>query len=212
MAIEEFQHLRGAFITFEGIEGSGKTTQIKLLAEYFASKGLDVVLTKEPGGTRIGTKIRSLILDPETKFTAKNTEVLLFYADRLEHVETVIKPALAEGKTVLCDRYIDSTTAYQIYGREVDPDFIKTLNTLIQLMPVKTILLDMSPEEGLSRAKIRGQLDRFEQEEINFHRRLREGYLKTASQNPDRIFKIPVSGKSVDVVFKEIINGLTNCR
>ncbi len=197
--------MTGQFITFEGIEGSGKSTQIKLLAQHLQLLGHDVVLTKEPGGTRIGAKIRSLILDPETELTAKNTEVLLFFADRLEHVETVIKPALAAGKIVLCDRYVDSTTAYQIGGRGVDKAIIDTLNTLINVMPNRTILLDMPPEEGLGRAKIRGKLDRFEQEDIQFHERLRNQYLKTATENPDRIKLIPVSGKSVEDVFKLVI-------
>ncbi len=197
--------MSGKFITFEGVEGSGKTTQIALLADYFKSLGHDVVLTKEPGGTKIGAKLRALILDPETKLSAQNTEVLLFYADRLEHVETVIKPALAAGEIVLCDRYIDSTTAYQIGGRGVNPDIINTLNTLINLMPTQTILLDISPTEGLTRAKSRGQLDRFEQEAIEFHERLRTQYLKTAAENPDRITVISVSGKSIEAVFEDIL-------
>jgi dTMP kinase len=201
--------MSGKFITFEGVEGSGKTTQIALLADYFKSLGHEVVLTKEPGGTKIGAKLRALILDPETKLSAQNTEVLLFYADRLEHVETVIKPALAAGKIVLCDRYIDSTTAYQIGGRGVNPDIINTLNTLINLMPTQTILLDISPTEGLNRAKSRGQLDRFEQEAIEFHERLRTQYLKTAAENPDRITVISVSGKSIEAVFEDILNAIS---
>ena len=183
------------FITLEGIEGSGKTTQIKYLVEYFESQGKQCVTTREPGGTSIGTKIRSILLDPESKGMDPTTELLLYMADRAQHIQSLIKPALAAGKTVLCDRYFDATVVYQGYARGLNIDFLKELHAMLlnNLKPDVTILLDLSPEVGLKRAW--KQLDngqrvddesRFEEEKLEFHQRVREGYLDLAHQEPDR--------------------------
>ena len=193
------------FITFEGIEGSGKTTQISRLKAWFESQGQSVIATKEPGGTAIGQTIRQLILDPGTAFTNPHTELLLFYADRLEHITSIIQPALDQGKVVLCDRYIDSTWAYQSGGRQISETIITSLNKWIPLMPDKTILLDIAPEEGLKRAKKRAALDRFEKEELSFHHRIRDTYLRLAKQYPDRINLIEVQKKSIQDIFKKVI-------
>ena len=195
----------GRFITFEGIEGCGKTTQNKRLADFFRAQGFTVIQTREPGGTPIGQNLRQLILDPNTTFTHPYTEVLLFFADRLEHVQSVIAPALAAGHTVLCDRYIDSTVAYQKGGRHMPSSLLAPLTSMVPILPDLTILLDISVQEGLSRAKKRADLDRFEQETVEFHTRVRQTYLDQATTHPDRIKVIPVDGLSEDAVFEKII-------
>jgi len=200
--------MTGRFITFEGTEGCGKSTQNKRLMEYLTQRGHDVLCTREPGGTDFGSTIREIILNPETTFHHYHTELLLFIADRLEHVESVIKPALAEGKVVLCDRFVDSTIAYQMGGRKVDPGIVGMLNKLVDMVPEQTFLLDIDPVEGLRRAKKRADLDRFEQEEIDFHIRIRETYLYLASVHPDRMIKIDVNGKSEEDVFSLIQSSL----
>ncbi len=194
------------FITFEGIEGSGKTTQISRLKAWFESQDKSVITTKEPGGTALGQTIRQLILDPGTAFTNPHTELLLFYADRLEHVTSIIQPALDQGKVVLCDRYIDSTWAYQSGGRQISETIITSLNKWIPLMPDKTILLDIAPEEGLKRAKKRAALDRFEKEELSFHHRIRDTYLQLARQYPDRINLIPIHNKTIEEISQVVIS------
>lgn len=183
------------FITFEGIEGSGKTTQIRYLLEYFNTLGRPCVTTREPGGTAIGLKIRSILLDPESKGMHPTTELLLYMADRAQHIQFLVKPALAAGKTVLCDRFFDATVVYQGYARGLDIDFVKKLHAMLlnNLKPDVTILLDLAPEVGLKRA--REQLDngqrsddesRFEEEKLEFHQRVRQGYLDLAHREPDR--------------------------
>ena len=192
------------FITFEGIEGSGKTTQNHKCAEFLKTLGYDVVQTREPGGTALGAKLRQLILDPEQAFAHPQTEILLFYADRLEHVAQVIKPALAKGQIVLCDRYIDSTRAYQIGGRKMPADFIESLNAQIDLMPDLTVLFDLDPQEGIRRAAKRAALDRFEHEALAFHQAVRDTYLSLAHQEPHRIWKIEVAGLDPEAVFSKV--------
>ena len=196
--------MSGLFITFEGIEGSGKTTQNQKLAAHLQELGQAIIQTREPGGTSFGTTVRQWVLDPNNHFSHPLTEVLLFYADRLEHLATVIEPALADGKTVLCDRYVDSTWAYQVGGRRVSPQVIDHLNDVAIRKPDLTILLDISEEEGIRRAKKRAQLDRFEQEEMAFHQRVRQAYLDRAAKDPDRIVVISVDRLSADEVFEAV--------
>src|SRR3989338_2612786 len=143
----------GKFITFEGIEGCGKTTQIKLLNEYLQGKGFKTILTREPGGTTIGDKIRQILLDPANKKMHPLTELLLYGASRAQHVEELIRPALSEGKIVLCDRYSDSTTAYQGAARRVDKKILASLDAIATsgLVPDITIVVDVAPTVGLSR-------------------------------------------------------------
>lgn len=187
---------RGLFITFEGIEGCGKTTQIKILEDYLRTRGLSVVLTREPGGTLIGDQIRVVLLKPENMRMNPTTELFLYIAARCQHVKELIEPALNAGKTVLCDRFFDATTAYQGCARRIDKNFLRQLHQYAtgNLIPDLTILLDCPAEIGLRRALDRNvqssELEaegRFEQEAIDFHERVREGYLEIARQNPDRV-------------------------
>lgn len=176
------------FVTLEGIEGSGKTTQIRLLANHLQAQGLEVVCTREPGGCPIADAIRAILLDSANSAMVPRAELLLYAAARAQHVEEVIRPALAQGKVVLCDRYTDATLAYQGYGRGLDLNLIAQLNDLASgsLTPELTLLLDFPAETGLARARARNHQSqgtdegRFEQEALDFHRRIREGYLRVA--------------------------------
>lgn len=180
------------FITFEGIEGSGKSTQIARAAEYLASRELEVVSTREPGGTPIGDALRAVLLDPAHYDMTPLTELLLIYAARAQHLEEVIQPALQAGKIVLCDRYEDSTLAYQGFGREMPRNAIKMLSSLTTAgtAPSLTFLLDLPVEEGLERAHGRNQGDtaeaRLDQETVEFHRRVRKGFLSLSREYPGR--------------------------
>jgi dTMP kinase len=183
------------FITFEGIEGSGKTTQIRLLSEYLKGRGVQHLVTREPGGTAIGERIRALLLDPRSGDLVPMAELFLYGAARSQHIEEVIEPAVAEGKVVLCDRYTDATIAYQGYGRELPMNVIRVVNSLASAdtKPDLTLLLDLDPEKGLSRARARNAASgdssttRFDDEELAFHRRVREGYLDLARQETSRV-------------------------
>ena len=196
------------FITFEGIEGSGKSTQLQLCADIFTKKKIPFILTKEPGGTHLGKTIRQWLLDPKTSFEHNYTEVLLFIADRLEHVETVIKPALKENKIVLCDRYKDSTLSYQLAGRQLNKDLILSLNNLTELNPDLTLLYDCPVTVGLERAKNRAKLDRFEDEDIAFHNRIFNHYHQLAKQEPNRFITINAND-NIDTVHKNTLTVLS---
>ncbi len=204
------------FITFEGIEGSGKTTQIRRIFEFLQNSGHDCVTTREPGGTKIGQQIRAILLDPESKVMDPLTELLLYTADRVQHVKELLKPALSVGKTVLCDRYFDATVVYQGYARGLDLELIHKLHQLLLkgLKPDVTILLDLSPEEGLSRAW--EQIDngsrvaketRFEEEAVVFHQRVRAGYLELARKEVSR-FRIIDASQKEHLVQEAIISAL----
>ncbi len=183
------------FITFEGIEGSGKTTQIRLLSEYLSGRGVQHLVTREPGGTEVGERIRALLLDPRSREMVPLTELFLYGAARSQHIEQVIEPAVAEGKVVLCDRFTDATVAYQGHGRGLPMNVIRVVNSLAaaDVKPDLTILLDLDPEQGLARARSRNAASgdssatRFDDEEIAFHRRVREGYLELAREETSRI-------------------------
>ena len=193
------------FITFEGPEGCGKSTHSKKLKTYLESRGSLTLLTQEPGGTMVGRQIRSLLLNPESVLD-ETTEVYLFAADRSEHVSKIILPALREGKVVICDRYIDSTLAYQVGGRGLPEDLVRYLNMISSkgLLPEITFLLDVSPEIGLARAASKGEADRFEQEELTFHKKVRDYYLKIAAQDAGRIKVIKTDNKDIEVIQSEI--------
>ena len=180
------------FITFEGVEGSGKSTQIKLLKDYLEKKGQKVILTKEPGGTELGDKIRQILLDHTDETFPPIAELLLYEADRNIHIHNVIKPALEANKIVICDRFYDSTLAYQGFARGLDKKLINELNDLVveNFKPDVTFVLDIDVKKGMKRVEERGSKDRLEQEKINFHQKLRQGYLEIAEQNPSRIFVI----------------------
>ena len=193
------------FITFEGIEGSGKSTQRQLLLDWLISENINFVATREPGGTQIGQTFRELLLSNDSNIASNRTELFLFAADRCEHIAQVINPALERGEWVICDRYVDSTFAYQCGGREHDEaDILDIIRLTNATVPDITFLLDLSPEEGLRRAEARGELDRFEKEAIQFHNRVRAAYLDWAKRHSDRTVVIPVDGCSVDEIFNLI--------
>lgn len=184
----------GFFITFEGIEGCGKTTQIRHLTAYLEGKRLPFLLTREPGGTAIGDRIRQVLLSSENSRMEPVTEFFLYVAARAQHIAQVVLPALKDGKTVLCDRFTDATIAYQGYGRGLNRQWVEEIHDrfLNGLKPYRTFLLDLPVEEGLRRAwkRMENQAvkeDRFEKEDLAFHRRVREGYLLLARQEPNRI-------------------------
>ena len=185
-------------ITFEGMEGCGKSTQAKLLARAL---GPDAVLTQEPGGTAIGRAIRQLLLDPANRAMSAEAEVLLFFADRAQHVAEVIRPALAAGKIVISTRYVDTSLAYQGYGRGLDLDRIRSVAVLATggLRPDLTLFFDLPLEVGLARVVRRGGRDRLESEVREFHERVRNGYLELAAAEPDRWIRIDASGSEADV-------------
>jgi dTMP kinase len=186
------------FVTFEGIEGSGKSTQAGRLA---ARLGKHTLLTQEPGGTVIGGLIRTLLLDHAHRALAPTAEVLLFFADRAQHVTELIKPALDKGHSVVSDRYTDSSLAYQGYGRGIDLDLIRATARLATggLQPDVTILLDVPVEVGLGRAGKRGPHDRLEAEVAEFHERVRSGYLEMAAAEPSRWLRVDAEGDPEDV-------------
>jgi dTMP kinase len=205
------------FISLEGIEGCGKTTQLEFLSTYLEKKGRACVTTREPGGTAIGKKIRSILLDPASKVLVPAAELLLYMADRAQHIDSLIKPRLAEGKIVLCDRYFDATVVYQGFARGLDTGFIRDLHRIIfnDLKPDITLLLDLPPRVGLARAW--QELDngnrcdaesRFEEEAISFHEKVRAGYLELAGMEPGR-FKIIDASLPIDAVQTEIRQVLT---
>ena len=165
------------FISFEGIEGSGKSTLLENLKKYYLKKELEVIFTKEPGGTELGKDIRGILLNPASLISSE-AELLLLMADRIEHVTTIINPNLKKNKIIFCDRYIDSSIAYQGKGRNLSENKIKELIDILNLpIPDLTILLDLPVEDGLLRANKRNELDRFEKEDINFHKSIRKSYL-----------------------------------
>ena len=197
----------GVFITFEGIEGAGKTTQAKLLCEYPLKEDKKAVLTREPGGTETGKKIREILLSKTTEIFPPKAELFLYEADRNFHVHNVIKPYLEKGYFVICDRYIDSTLAYQGYARGLDINLIKMLNDIAVegVYPDLTFLIDIPVEISLKR--LGEEKDRIESEDIQFHRRLREGFVKIAQEKPERIVILDGT-KDIDHIFQQILNHL----
>ena len=201
-------------ITLEGIEGSGKTSSIKSITDLLDSKRISYVVTREPGGSSIGSELRSILLDPKTEISSE-VELLLMLADRKDHVEKVILPNLKTGNWVISDRFMDSSIAYQGGGRKLDKKMIDSFSKNLSLPnPDLTLLFDVPVEISLSRVKARGELDRFEQEKLDFHNRIREAYLELAEQNVNRIQIIDSSReielmlKSVEQIIETLINGL----
>jgi dTMP kinase len=178
----------GLFITLEGPEGAGKSTNREYLAEHLRAQGLDVVLSREPGGTPLAERIRELLLAPSDEPMAADTELLLVFAARAQHLAQVIRPALARGAVVLCDRFTDATYAYQGGGRGLSQERIAALESFVQgeLRPDLTLIFDLPVEVGLARASARGRLDRFEQEGRAFFDAVRHAYLQRAEANPQR--------------------------
>lgn len=188
----------GLFITFEGVEGCGKSTQVRLLTQCLAARGHEILTTREPGGCPIADKIRSILLDAANSEMTSDTELLLYAAARAQHVSQVIRPALLSGKTVLCDRFTDATLAYQGYGRKLDSSLVVELNRIATsgLAPDITVLIDCPVEIGLERAmdrinKAKGlREERFELESLTFHESVRTGYLTLAAAEPERFLVI----------------------
>lgn len=204
---------KGFFISFEGTEGCGKSTQAKLLEKYLKGLGKKVVSSLEPGGTKVGRQIRNILLSTQEPL-AQNAELMLFAADRAQHVEEVIRPALEAGAIVICDRFTDSTIAYQIGGRKLPEELVRYLNSVSSggLIPDITFLLDLSPAVGLPRAiaasdlesgKIK-KIDRFEKEKIAFHEEVRRTYIQMAADDPGRIKVIDTEKQDINKVHEEI--------
>ncbi len=201
----------GLFITFEGVEGSGKTTQIRRLARYLRKRGIPCAVTREPGGTPIGEKIRKILLDPDNRALTPLSELFLYEAARAQHVSEVIKPGLKKDKVVLCDRFSDASVAYQGNGRGIDPKRIGLMNQVAsgRIRPDLTFLFDCPPDMGLKRALQRNRVlkqekeGRFEKEKIQFHNRVRKGYLAIARREPGRV-KMIDTRLAEDQVFEKI--------
>ena len=206
--------MRGKLITFEGIDGCGKTTQMRLLGQYLTERSVAVVPTREPGGTELGRKVRSALLDGGAGSVEPLAELLLYAADRAQHVRRVILPALSLGKVVLSDRFYDATTVYQGYARGFDLHLVNQLNELATggLKPDLTLLFDLDVETGLKRTRRRGDEtgmteagpDRLDQEPVEFHERVRKAYLEIAALEPQR-FRIISSGGPIEKTFELMI-------
>jgi dTMP kinase len=203
----------GLFITLEGPEGSGKTTHARLLADWLAETGYDVLVTREPGGTRIGDVVRTLLLDPIYAGIRPETEFLLFSAARAQLVGEVIRPHLEKGVIVVCDRFADSSLAYQGYGRRLNPDAVRTVTAFAtgRLQPDLTFFLDLPVLEGLRRKQETGPggWDRLEQEQLAFHERVREGYMALAKAEPHR-WAILDASRAITEVQEQIRSGVSH--
>jgi len=196
---------KGLFITLEGGEGAGKSTNMAFIQQYFEDRQLPWVASREPGGTPFAEEIRELLLQPRSEDVVTDAELLLMFAARAQHIEKVIKPALASGKSVLCDRFTDATYAYQGGGRGVSMERIKVLENFVlqDFRPDLTIYLDVPTEVGMARASARGALDRFEQEQHEFFERVRAVYLARAKQQPNRYCVVDAS-QSLERVQKDL--------
>ena len=199
--------MNGKFITVEGTDGAGKSTQIKLLVDYLTGRGLQVVVTREPGGTNISEKIREIILDVENIEMDNVTEAFLYAASRAQHVSEKISPALKEGKVVICDRFVDSSVAYQSYARGLSLNLVEDINfyAVSGIMPDLTLFFDMPPRVGIARKKDMHVLDRIEKEKMDFHEKVYNGYKELLEKYPERIKWIDAR-KSIDEVHLQVLN------
>jgi dTMP kinase len=187
--------MNGRLVVFEGVEGCGKTTQVKRSQDWLRAQGMTAIVTREPGGTDLGQEIRRLLLTPTPEAMQDRTELLLYAADRAQHVEGMLKPQLAAGALILCDRFTDSTVAYQGYGRGLDRGLIDQLNQIATggLQSDLTLWLDVEVIIGLERAQRRGERDRIEQATLDFHQRVQQGFSELAQANPQRMVRIDAS-------------------
>jgi dTMP kinase len=203
--------MKGFFISFEGIEGTGKSTQAKLLYQWLFSKRYEVVLTEEPGGTQIGLRIRELLLSVEHKDMTSLTELLLYNSSRAQHIYQIIIPAIRRGAVVITDRFSDSTVAYQGYGRGIDLNLINSVDKIVtdNMRPDLTILLDLDAETGLKRNRGINKTDRLELEDLEFHRRVRRGYHEIADRERERIRLIDASG-GIEEIQDRIVTVVTD--
>jgi dTMP kinase len=206
-APREHRSTAAPFVTFEGIEGSGKTTQIRRLSAHLAAKGVPHLVTREPGGTPLSDEIRALVLVPREETVFPEAELLLYEAARAQHVRGRILPALLSGRTVLCDRFCDATTAYQAHARGLAAEQVERLNRFAagELVPGLTLLFDLPPEDGFARIRGRGgPKDRLERESLDFHRAVRDGYLRLAGLEPGRIVRIDAAPPEEEV-FRSVL-------
>ena len=195
--------MKAKFITLEGIEGSGKTSSLKSITDLLDKKNISYIVTREPGGSSIGKELRAILLDPETEISPE-VELLLMLSDRKDHVEKIILPNLEKGNWVVSDRFMDSSIAYQGGGRQLGKKFIISLSEYLNLpQPDLTLLFDLPVETSLSRVKARGELDRFEKEELEFHKRIRNTYLDLAKNNSNRI-KIIDSSEKIESMLNNV--------
>ena len=195
--------MKAKFITLEGIEGSGKTSSLKSITDLLDKKNISYIVTREPGGSSIGKELRAILLDPDTEISPE-VELMLMLSDRKDHVEKIILPNLEKGNWVVSDRFIDSSIAYQGGGRQLDKKLIISLTDYLNLpQPDLTLLFDLPVEVSLSRVKARGELDRFEKEELEFHKRIRNTYLDLAKNNSNRI-KIIDSSKKIESMLNNV--------
>ncbi|HEV8488125.1 MAG TPA: dTMP kinase [Blastocatellia bacterium] len=209
--------MRGVFITLEGIDGSGKSTQFQMLADALSNRGLEVVVTREPGGTALGERMRAVLLSNDSRHLAPAAELFLMAADRAQDVAEVIRPALEAGRVVISDRYADSTVAFQGYGRGLDLDIIDDVNRLATggLTPDLTVLFDLDPRQAQARldARVTGEarfgfepgMTRFDEEKLDFHLRVRDGYLKLASTEPER-FRVLDAAQPIDRTHQQVLS------
>ncbi len=195
--------MKAKFITLEGIEGSGKTSSLKGITDLLDKKNISYIITREPGGSSIGKELRTILLDPDTEISPE-VELMLMLSDRKDHVEKIILPNLEKGNWVVSDRFMDSSIAYQGGGRQLDKKLIISLTDYLNLpQPDLTLLFDLPVEVSLSRVKARGELDRFEKEELEFHKRIRNTYLELAKNNSNRI-KIIDSSKKIESMLNKV--------
>ena len=195
--------MKAKFITLEGIEGSGKTSSLKSITDLLDKKNISYIVTREPGGSSIGKELRAILLDPDTEISPE-VELMLMLSDRKDHVEKIILPNLEKGNWVISDRFMDSSIAYQGGGRQLDKKLIISLTDYLNLpQPDLTLLFDLPVEISLSRVKARGELDRFEKEELEFHKRIRNTYLDLAKNNRNRI-KIIDSSKKIESMLNNV--------
>lgn len=210
MQINSLDKKRGYFVTLEGGEGSGKSTQLGLLEDYLSKGGYDVIFTREPGGTPISEKIRKILLGGENTEMCDETEALLFAAARVQHIKEKILPAVAAGKTVVCDRYVHSSLVYQGYARGLG-DFVEKVNSYAfeNCMPDVTIFLDITPERAFARKGGADKDDRLEQSGMDFHKRVYDGYVRVAEKFPNHFVRINAD-RPVEDVFEDILSTLEN--
>lgn len=200
---------RGKFITFEGCDGCGKSTQLRLLSDYLTKADVPHIFTREPGGGKISESIRAVLLDGRNSEMTDECEALLYAAARVQHLHDRVEPALQAGKLVICDRYVDSSLAYQAYARGLDEKFVKGVNAcaLENYLPDATVFIDLNPEEAFLRKHGADANDRLEQAGIEFHKRVYAGYLRLAKENPDRI--VTIDGRNTPQgIFENILSAL----
>ncbi|MDQ6468944.1 dTMP kinase [Exiguobacterium acetylicum] len=198
--------MKGTFITVEGPDGAGKTTQLQLLNDVLKEKGYNVMMTREPGGTRVGNEIRSLILNPDFEEMKEMTEILLYAASRAQHVEELIRPALEAGTIILCDRFVDASLAYQGYGLGHPIDLVRQINDSATggLAPDRTYLFDLTVTDSKKRMMDRGALDRIEQRDDAFRARVYDGFKQIAASDPERV-QIVQANRSIEVIHQDLV-------